>query len=47
MSGWQRMAAYALLGWSTDFAFNRALAPLRGRPLLEVHTSPWMLRSTP
>ena len=43
MSRQQRTAAYALLGWSTDFAFNRVLAPLRGRPLLEVHTSLWML----
>lgn len=43
MSRLQRMAAYAFLGWSADFAFNRALAPLRGQPLLEIETSPWML----
>jgi hypothetical protein len=43
MSRPRRMAVYALLGWGVDFAYNQALAPLRGEPVLEVRTSPWML----
>lgn len=38
-----RAAVYAVVGYATDTAFNRALAPLRGERLLELHTSPWML----
>jgi hypothetical protein len=39
----RRAAVYALVGWSTDFAFNRAKALLNGERALDVHTSPWML----
>jgi len=38
-----RAATYGAVGFATDTAFNRISALLRGRPLLELHTSPWML----
>jgi hypothetical protein len=39
----RRFAAYAVLGWCVDFAFNHALARRRRQPLLEMRTSAWML----
>ena len=43
MNALARAALYGILGWSTDFAFNRLLARKRGQRVLELRTSAWNL----
>jgi len=38
-----RAVVYAVVGTGTDLAFNRLSALVQGKPVLELHTSPWML----